>query len=104
MMIFGCSQVELYWLLITMSAFVLSRLYALAVNCARVRPNASDFASRTSIWLIRLSNIVPGAIKLTSDAGVDSGRPSVGDAWTAARFARICGPGRFCQVALARSP
>src|SRR4029077_13124780 len=106
MLTVGCFQSPLvYDVLRAIVALEFRRLYAPTFTWARMRPNVTDFARRTSTWLMRSPYSAPGAMRLTFAVGTVNARPSVGlRALAAPSLARISGPIRFCQVPLALSP
>src|SRR5262249_23001690 len=71
----------------------------------RARWTLTVLPNRTSTCVTRAPYIVPGAISCVDAVDVPSGRPRFcACAAVIVDVAVICGPGRFCSVALASSP
>src|SRR5262245_4107920 len=105
MILLGSSQLGPNVLLIVVGAFALNRLNALTVPWIRARgPTLKIFAMRASTWFSRSEYTVPGSIRAAVNDASVGGRPRVFWRVATVALARICGPTRFCHVALAFRP
>ena len=86
-------------------ALAFSRLNTSTVPCTRLRCSLNILPNRTSTCVTRAPYIVPGAMSAAVAVPVPRARPRF---WTCVLLtvyeAVICGPGRFCSVALAVRP